>query len=425
MSSPSTTDNLIDLNMRQGIIWASRFLTGSDITDDSEIARCVKVCSKTDDLIAHFLAKRSAGSHLEPLSPVDVVPGSDIDMRQGVIWAHRIFLNRNPLDQQAVEFHLAQRHTPSTLRQAFMLSDEFRMQPPGLISQAMGQTDADRGYLSDKAVVAKFQPFCTTPAAAGSFADFIGVTTRCAFLPPAYATWSGTVGGPPGAPGGPMHDEAEWVGTLRSVLEAKDEMTVVELGAGWAPWLVACVVAGKKVGLKKYTLVGVEGDPGHNAFARQHFIDNGIDPDAHQLIEAVVGVKDGVATFPRHTDPRNNYGAEASYVGSGDTAEMVRVRCIGLETLLSNLPIVDILHCDIQGSEGEVLSSAAKIMDQRVRRIVIGTHAREVEATLHTVFSTLGWKLEHDSACEMTQLPSGRLVLGLDGAQVWKNQKLI
>jgi hypothetical protein len=148
------------------------------------------------------------------------------------------------------------------------------------------------------------------------------------------------------------------------------------------------------------------------------------DPDAHRLIHAVVGTADGIARFPKLADPQINYGAEAHFYGVEAESDTGEVGCLSLETLLTSMPIVDLVHCDIQGAESVVLAAARDIVGSRVRRIVIGTHARRIEDDLMDLFSDLGWWLEHESACRPLQQNSGELTLYEDGTQVWRNPAL-
>ncbi len=220
-----------------------------------------------------------------------------------------------------------------------------------------------------------------------------------------------------------MHDNLEWVGTLRAALDATDRFTIVELGAGWAPWLVAGHKLAQLRGINETHLVGVEGSGEHIEFMRQNFLDNGLVPGAHQLIHGVVGIEDGVAYFPDLVQPGEDYGAAADYSGSRGHSGMVAVKCYSLETILRDLPPqVDIVHCDIQGSEADVMEASLDLLDKRVRRVVIGTHSRLVEGRLLEMFSARGWRLEHEMVCIYRQEPAtGVLALLQDGAQVWRN----
>ncbi len=420
----SSAGHSVDLDPNQGAVWAYRLFASRD-PSDGEVAECLRSGSTPNALKSYVVTHCGVAAIPDPEMPIRISSERPIDMRQGVVWTFRFLLNRDLTDQHAIELLSAMHTTPQALRKAILASEEFHLQQPVSSAELRNQKEARLTFLDDMTVIERFKPYCTTPAPSGSFHDFLGVRTRCEYLPPGYLAWSGTCGGPPGAANGPMHDTSEWAAALRSVLEAKDQLCVVELGAGWGPWLVAEALAAAKVGIKNVTLVGVEGDAGHVKFMRQHLIDNGLDPQAHRLFHAVIGTEDGFATFPKHAAPSETYGAEANYSGTQGSADMVRVRCISLETLLADIPVVDILHCDIQGPEGDLMSSARKVVDRRVRRVVIGTHSRAVEETLHKVFTDIGWKLEHDSSCQMMQVPTGQIVLVADGTQVWSNPRLV
>ena len=95
----------------------------------------------------------------------------------------------------------------------------------------------------------------------GSFVDYLGVQTRCGYLPPAYAEYAGEVEGVDGAGAVPLHEATETIAMLTAVQEGTGLFTVAELGAGWGPWLVAGAAAARQRG-RPSRLIGVEGDAG-------------------------------------------------------------------------------------------------------------------------------------------------------------------
>ena len=344
-------------------------------------------------------------------------------IRDAVVWAYRLLLGREPDDQAAVDVHLGHGSVAS-LRAAFMETPEFKQSCPATTAAAAAAVTAD-----EAAVIDRFRPFFHGPAPAGSWFDFLGVRTRCDFLPSGYDGLSPfAMQGSPGSASGPLHDKEEWVGTLRSVLEARNRLVVMELGAGWAPWLVGAAVAARRVGITDVRLIGVEGSAGHVRFMDQHLRDNGIDPGAHALIHGVAGPADGIARFPRLSDPRNDYGSQAEMAGSAPpgaaAADMEEVRCYSLETLFKDVDRVDLLHCDIQGMEGAVFAASRQVVNAKLRRAVIGTHSRAVEAELMATFSGEGWMLEDETACRLHQAADGVFHLLADGCQVWRNPRL-
>ena len=334
-----------------------------------------------------------------------------------VLWSYRLFLGRDPENMTALVQHLSGQPSLNDIRRQFLQSSECTSYLASFKQSSMSP-----------AVLAAF-PAYRGQGIDGFFIDFLGTRTRCSYLPPYYAAASGIVEGPPGTERFGLHEPPEWEGTLRSVLEAGSRFVAVELGAGWGPWLVAGARAAQLRGITDIRLAGVEGAVGHYEFLLQHFRDNGLEPDQHQLLHAVVGVEDGVARFPKLEVPSADWGAEASY-GTDHTSkhrpeqtieEFDEVRSISIGTLLATLPPVDLLHCDIQGAEGEVLTAAIDVLSRRVRRIVVGTHGRAIEDQLMASFGASGWVLEHESPCRFIQSSTGTLVLSGDGTQVWRN----
>lgn len=350
-----------------------------------------------------------------PLSALDNLPLID-----AVLWSYRLFLGRDPEHMAVLSRHLDGQPSLDSIRRHFLQSTEFNNYLATLKQPSV-----------DPAVLAAF-PAYAGPGTAGFFTDFLGTRTRCLYLPDSYAGASGIVEGPPGTERFGLHEPPEWEGTLRSVLEAGSRFVAVELGAGWGPWLVAGARAAQLRGITDIQLTGVEGASGHYEFLLQHFRDNGLDPEHHQLLHAVVGAEDGTARFPKLEVPSADWGAEASY-GNDSTSErrpnqaaeeFDEVRSVSVGTLLATLPLVDLLHCDIQGAEGEVLPAANEVLSHRVHRIVVGTHGRAIEDRLMASFGASGWTLEHESPCRFNQDPTGAMVLSADGTQVWRNSRL-
>jgi FkbM family methyltransferase len=268
-------------------------------------------------------------------------------------------------------------------------------------------------------VVAAFAPY-QGEGTPGFFTDFLGVKTRLSSVP-VPREWDGKVFGYP-VRHGTFHDFAEWVGCLRSVLEARDSFVAVELGAGWGPWIVTAGEAARQRGIRDIKLAGVEGSKQHVSFMRQHLIDNGFDPDAHFIFEGVVGPRDGTARFPVVNDAFAEWGHAADF-SKARSAQTEEVPCIALNTLLERYPRVDFLHVDIQGSEHAVLRASRRLLQRKVRRIVIGTHRRQIEDHLFQLFTPMGWHLEEEAACVYT-VKDGQHYLKKDGYQTWRNPRL-
>jgi FkbM family methyltransferase len=190
----------------------------------------------------------------------------------------------------------------------------------------------------------------------------------------------------------------------------------------------------------------VEAEPTHFRWMRQHFEDNGIDPDDHDLRWAAVAPTGGVVPFAigeaerwygqsiadsvlppldaravRRLQARGVLGRPLPYPASRDT---VWVPAFTLWDLIGDEPRIDLLDLDVQGIEDRVLESAAPLIDERVRRVHIGTHSRDIEAALRRVFTRLGWISRVDYECNATaETPYGAISF-VDGVQSWLNPKL-
>jgi FkbM family methyltransferase len=301
--------------------------------------------------------------------------------------------------------------------------------------EPLGELQIYRGY--DRSDIAIFDEFINRARKAqpGFIVDFLGGRTRVSSLYDQVQGMSGHVHGVP-VPGDYHAEATEWLGLVKTVKSASDSYIAMEWGAGWGPWLIAGGVAARNRGIANIKLYGVEADPVHFETLRQHYVDNGFDPDEHCLLMAAVGSEAGTARWPKYPDPRNAWGARP--VREGDAADddyngnrindFMDVEIIAGSDLLSREPLWDMLHIDIQGWEAEVCAAARQIIDDRVKRVVIGTHSRIVEAQLLTAFHASGWVLEHEKPCRFNySLDRGDFtsMIVADGVQVWRNPRLI
>lgn len=265
---------------------------------------------------------------------------------------------------------------------------------------------------------AAFPPW-SGPTEPEFYYDFLGVRTRIRYVP--VPEWvSGHIFGHPDPDPKThfLHTHAEWIGALRAILEAKDKLVAIELGAGWGPWVVAAYKAALLRGIANIKLVGVEGLFEHVEMMRQHCDDNGLTPEHRVLIYGVVGVEDGTAYFPIVPNPIADWGAHAAFVDT-QPPNTTAVRCISLPTLLSWFDCVDLIHCDIQGAEAHVFPAAIDDLNRKVRRVVIGTHSPDIHQILIDAFGAAGWRAE-----ALASGPLNEHGYHEDGTQVWRNPRL-
>jgi hypothetical protein len=84
---------------------------------------------------------------------------------------------------------------------------------------------------------------------------------------------------------------------------------------------------------------------------------------------------------------------------------------------------VDLIDLDVQGAELEVLEASSEQLCEKVKRVHIGTHGRDIEEGLRARFRALGWENLNDygSNCEC-ETPYDRIRFQ-DGVQTWVNPK--
>ena len=271
----------------------------------------------------------------------------------------------------------------------------------------------------------------------GFIVDFLDVHTRITSLAHGQRASEGVLDLP--VPGDYHAETIEYVGLLKSVVRARDEFVALELGAGWGPWLVAGAKAARARGIEPVRLYGIEADPVHVEFMRQHLRDNDLDPDAHRLIHAAVGLEAGRARFPRVADAANDWGSRPARLASGEAHqedvrylgslldESLEVDVLALPDVLAQEPRWDLVHIDIQGWEAFVCEGAFPHLEARVATLVIGTHSRKIEGDLMALFHRGGWVLENEQPSRFRYLPGVPLLESMnlaDGTQVWTNPRL-
>lgn len=229
----------------------------------------------------------------------------------------------------------------------------------------------------------------------GTFShDFLGVRTDPRFRPQFRPDPRGPV--EPDYPA-PQATYFEWVFVLEAVLAARAgrPFTVVELGAGYGPWLATTHAALRARSNVAPRLVGVEMVAHHFEFMKQHLRNNGIDPGTARLIHAAIGDEDGEAEYVPEPEPALRYG-QTIHRGPLSAGDTVRVRCVALSGLLAGHERVDLMHVDIQGEERRAIPAAIDEIDARVGRLLVATHAGRTHRTLRSLLLDRGWMLHFD-----------------------------
>ncbi len=233
----------------------------------------------------------------------------------------------------------------------------------------------------------------------------------------------------------PPFDEEyfEWIGVLEAVASAREEFTMIELGAGWGRWLVNAATAIRRLTSFPCHLVGVEAEPTHFQWMASYFRENGIDPGAYELIQAAISDEDGEAwfytgrpakwygqTLARGPDPKIGWQSAPGWVG------VQKVHTVSLNRLLGRYERVDLIDADIQGAELKVFASARELLNQKVRSVCIMTHEppEVIEPGLRALFHSLMWENVYDYSCGSKNDTPWGIIAFRDGVQRWINPRL-
>lgn len=235
------------------------------------------------------------------------------------------------------------------------------------------------------------------------------------------------------APYPPKIDEEyfEWISLLASLEEAGDVFTFVELGAGYGRWSIRAAAAAKQSG-RDVRLVCVEGDAQHYEWLLQTLNDNNISPADHDVRRAAAAGEAGRASF---TVGRGGRWSPAAWYGQRmapsrptwrhralrlfGVISVVEVDTVTLDSLMEPLANVDLIDCDIQGAEYEVIRASRDLT--KVHRMHIETHTPEIERQLREYLTGLGWVCEFAYGFDATRDTPYGSVTFQGGVQAWVN----
>ena len=235
----------------------------------------------------------------------------------------------------------------------------------------------------------------------------------------------------------------EWISLLKAVYESKNRFTMVEIGAGYAPWLVAAAKASLQLNKTNPLLIGVEAEPKRFAWIKKHFLDNDVYYDNRCFYNAAVVPENfNQKVWFLVGNPTQSYGA--SIVPDSDFGfrnfrhgylksiskmwarflnyqRPENVSSIKISDILSSLDYVDFVNFDIQGAEYDVISSCINILNRKVKYIHIGTHSHDIETKLSNLFTGNKWVNIFNFQMGKNQLtPFGNIAFD-DGVQTWFN----
>ena len=298
-------------------------------------------------------------------------------------------------------------------------------------------------------VFSHFKCFCGRVPAHQSI-DFLGTTIRreyVAGLPTSSEATTVQTSYP-----APDEEYFEWIDLLESVVSADRSYTMIDLGAGYGRWAIRAAYAIQQYhGQLPYRLIAVEAEPVVFQWMREHFNDNGIDPNKHRLIHGAMCNAPGEVLFyiggprggPYDRRPNDWYGQclakdydvsgeyedDGEYNGFGvrlhkSAWRSISIPGVTLGDLLRDLDRVDLIDMDIEGQELPSIRSTIEELNVKVKRLHIGTHGKEIESGLRELLSAHGWRSLADYTLFSTsETPWGTLSFE-NGVQSWVNPRL-
>ncbi len=185
---------------------------------------------------------------------------------------------------------------------------------------------------------------------------------------------------------GPSEWTIDWVASLLAARLAGERFGVIELGAGYGHWMVAALMAFKQLNPERPASgLALEAEPTHYHWLERHVATNlGHFDNVDTTLLAMAAGYDGEVEFPVVQDPAGNYGAT---YGSTRETDFRTVPCLSLASIYDRMGAVppDLLHCDIQGAEVDLLAQpGAGDALAKTRVALFGTH-RDVEVHLQVV----------------------------------------
>lgn len=242
----------------------------------------------------------------------------------------------------------------------------------------------------------------------------------------------------------------EWVDVLEAIEASHQKFIMIEVGAGRAARGKLVIQALKGRSLTPY-FVFVEGEP-YRAHKEINEVmqKEGIPPTSYQIFPYCVGKKE-LETLFYFTSERQNLSLDnwlgQSKILADDTVEtwtdrtymgknvgitrmgyeVIRIQQKKFSELLNEVehPLIDLCDFDIQGSEFEVIAESIQHLNERVKRLHIGTHSIGVEYSLIKLLKKHRWKLLRYYPCHSNVETDFGKAHFIDGVQTWINPKIV
>ncbi len=231
-----------------------------------------------------------------------------------------------------------------------------------------------------------------------------------------------------------VKDGEAWFEAYNAVMSAREatgHYTMISLGACYGGQAVDSFKALQLLNPMPCKLVAVEPVADNVTYTKQHFRDNGIEPDDHWILNATLSDTNKTVLFPdgspcsgaQNCFSTNDEEARQRYVqfiienkveqmaiqnlilsnstglqvnlvaGTELKAELKFLSAVTLGDVLGPFDFVDYVECDIQQSEVIVFPPAIEALTKKVRRVLIGTHGHEAHKEMFDLFSSAGWEI--------------------------------
>jgi len=309
--------------------------------------------------------------------------------REMVRMAYMLILGREPESDYVLEREFKDIYE---LRKEFFSSEEFNV---NFLSSAGQHWKGFSGFIDgDIPLLEKYRNKENIDGKEGYITDFIGIRHNLGCLPESLMSFSGMVFNKIPIPWDGIHAETiEYVSCFTSIESSRQSSyTMIELGAGWGPWMSISGRAAIKNGIKQINLIGVEGANNKIPFLKKHLTENNLRPQSEDFKtsflykdgEVKTKIYDGVVntdgTYMEFPDvPVDHYGASLVHKIS---APLVKVKGFSLSSIISPYPYIDFAHLDLQGYEKELIFENIDLLKEKVKYLFIGTHSRLIEAFL-------------------------------------------
>jgi FkbM family methyltransferase len=139
-------------------------------------------------------------------------------------------------------------------------------------------------------------------------------------------------------------------------------------------------------------VVAFEPDPQNAARLRAHAARNGLEAIV-EVIEAAVWSQPGTVLFQRDRlcdSPDRGCGCVVAYPAAG--AEVVVVPAVSLDACLGRGRLPDVIKCDVEGAEAEVLAGAGRLLAIQRPVLIIKCHSAESRERVRAQLAAFGYR---------------------------------